>query len=83
MLGMRKGSARKRPAARGTGRLRPVPQKVKGLKTAAYRLRPDQIEALRREALRRALSGKPGKPDASELVREALDAWLSKQPRHK
>ncbi len=82
MLGMEKASARKRPDARDAGRLRPVPQKVKGLKTAAYRLRPDQIEALRREALRRALAGKAGKPDASELVREALDAWLMKAAKH-
>lgn len=72
---MREGSG---PSRAGAGKLRPVPQKPKGMKTAAYRLRPEQIEALRQEALRRALGGKPGKPDASELVREAIDLWLSK-----
>ncbi len=82
MILMRRGTESKHPASR-TGRLRAVPHQKKGLKPALYRLRPDQIEALRREALRRALAGKAGKPDASELVREALDAWLAKQPRHK
>lgn len=61
-----------------TGTLQRVPHVKKGLKLASYRLRPEQIEALRKEALRRAMAGKPGKPDASELVREAVDAWLVK-----
>jgi hypothetical protein len=70
--------ARKKQGRRTPDRLRRVPQKKKGLKTAAYRLRPDQIEALRQEALRRAVAGKPGKPDASEIVRAALDLWFAK-----
>ncbi len=60
-----------------------MPQQKKGLKTAAYRLEPRQIEALRHEALRRALAGKPGKADASSIVREAIDAWLAKHARPK
>ncbi len=76
---MRREETRKKPP----GRLRRVPQQKKGLKTAAYRLRPDQIEALRLEALRRAVAGKPGKPDASEIVRAAIDLWFSKHPRPK
>lgn len=47
----------------------------------AYRLRPDQIEALRREALRRAGARGSGKPDASELVRDAVDRWLEALPK--
>ncbi len=57
-----------------------MPHVKKGLKLASYRMRPDQIEALRKEALRRALAGRPGKADASELVREAVDLWFAKHP---
>lgn len=68
------------------GRLGAVPQPKKNLKLAGFRLRPDQIAALRKEALRRAGERESRQPDASELVREALDAWLaaaSKGARHK
>lgn len=71
--------ARKRQGGVGAGTLGRVPQKKKGLRPALYRLRPDQIEALRREALKRAAERGSGKPDASELVRAALDAWLPKK----
>ncbi len=74
---MKRLAEMRRLAAR-MGKLRTVAQVKKGLKTAAYRLRPDQIVALRREATRRAAEHDSGKPDASELVREALDAWLAK-----
>ena len=76
---MHRNETKKRPP----GRLRRVPQMKKGYRTAAYRLRPDQIEALRQEALRRAVAGKPGKPDASEIVRAAIDLWFARHPRHK
>lgn len=60
------------------GKLRAVPHEKKGLKPALYRLRPDQIIALRREAMRRAMERDSGKPDASEVLRELLDAWILK-----
>jgi hypothetical protein len=72
---MRTGNAR---GVSSTGRLRFVPPPKKGLKLAGFRLRPDQIAALRREAHKRAQERGSLKPDASELVREALDAWLGK-----
>lgn len=40
------------------------------------RLRADQWEALRREALDRALARRGGKADASEVLREVIDVWL-------
>ncbi|ACG73240.1 hypothetical protein AnaeK_2012 [Anaeromyxobacter sp. K] len=61
------------------GTLARVPHVKKGLKLAAYRMRPEQIAALRREALKRAAAREVGKPDASELVREAVDLWLAKK----
>ncbi len=77
MISMKRGTETKRPAAL-PGRLRAVPHEKKGLRPALYRLRPDQIAALRREALRRAVERDSGKPDASEVLRELLDAWLAK-----
>lgn len=69
----------KRSRIPGRARLARVPgPPKKGLKFVGYRLRPEQIAALRREALRRAEASGSGKPDASEIVREALDAWLAK-----
>ncbi len=61
--------------------LPPVPQKKKGLVPALYRMRPDQVAALRREALRRAAAAGSGKPDMSEIVRAAIDAWLAAKGR--
>jgi hypothetical protein len=55
-----------------------VPPPKKGLKLAGIRLRPDQIKALQLEAIRRAAVRGSMKPDASEVVREAVDAWLAK-----
>ncbi len=81
MLAMTTGNRR---IVRGVGRLATVPQPKKGMKLAAYRLRPEQVDALRKEALRRAAARSSGKPDASELVREAVDMWLAAaKPRHK
>lgn len=80
MLSMLKGT-RKRREPISAGRLVSVPQPKKGLKLAGFRLRPDQIAALRREALKRASAKEAGRPDASELVREILDAWIAKAKR--
>lgn len=76
---------RKQPPAARLGKLRRVPHEKKGMKLAAYRMRPEQIAALRKEALKRAAARDSGKPDASELVREAVDQWLAgpKGARHK
>lgn len=49
-------------------------------KKATCWLETEQIEALRREALRRATERNVMKPDASELVREAVAKWLEKRP---
>ena len=46
-----------------------------------YWLDAEQVDALRREALRRATERQSMKPDASELVREAVGAWLAKRRR--
>lgn len=45
------------------------------------RLTPQQVAALRAEAFRRAAAIGSGRPDASELVREAVDAWLARSAR--
>lgn len=51
----------------------------KGLEKAMFRLEPEQLEALRREALRRAAERGSMKPDASEVVREAVAAWMKRR----
>ena len=48
----------------------------KDLEKVMYRLRPDQIAALRDEAFRRAQKTGTGRPDASEVLREVLDGEL-------
>ncbi len=73
----------KQPPDARLGRLSRVPHEKKGMKLAAYRMRPDQIAALRSVALKRAGERGSGKPDASELVREAVDAWLAKHGHRK
>jgi hypothetical protein len=50
----------------------------KGLEKATYSLTPEQVRLIRAEALRRASAAGSGRPDASALVREAVDAWLAK-----
>lgn len=42
-------------------------------------LDPDDLEAMRKEALRRAQARKSARSDVSELVRDAIRAWLAKQ----
>lgn len=49
-----------------------------GLIQVSLTLSPEQLAALRREAFRRAAEAGHGKPDASIIVRELLDAWLAK-----
>jgi hypothetical protein len=55
--------------------------RAKNLEKVMFRLEPEQLDALRREALRRAADRGSMKPDASELVREAVDAWLKKHAK--
>lgn len=55
--------------------------RAKGLKPVVVRLDPAQIVELKREAMRRALERGSLKPDQSEIVREAVSAWLKKSSR--
>ncbi len=59
---------------------RAVPRRTKqGFLVKPFTISPHHWEALRREAFRRAAEVGSGKPDASALLREILDAWLAKQ----
>lgn len=58
---------------------KPPNPRAKGLKPVMVRLEPKQIVALKAEALRRATERGSMKPDASELIREALDAWMKRR----
>lgn len=60
------------PAARGGGRVKRDHVKVTHMFTR------EQAEVLRREAYRRAEEKGSRKPDESEVVREAVDLWISK-----
>jgi hypothetical protein len=65
------------------GRRGPAP---KGYEAVLYRVRPEQASALRSLAAGRAAPAmkrgdKGARPDASELVREAIDAWLAKNDK--
>lgn len=53
----------------------------KGYQKVMISLTPEQNAALKREALRRALEAGVGRPDAGEIMREALDAWLQKNAK--
>ncbi len=44
-----------------------------------FAITPEQHEALKTEAMRRAQARGTLRPDASELVREALDLWVAKR----
>ena len=46
---------------------------------AIFTITPEQDKALREEAFRRAMESGSRKPDASAVLREALDAWLRKR----
>jgi hypothetical protein len=54
-----------------------------GLIQVTLTLDPDDLEKLRAEARRRAEARKSARSDVSELVREAIRAWLAKAPRTK
>lgn len=58
---------------------KPVNPRKKGLKPVLVRLEPTQITALKAEAMRRAAERGTIKPDASEIVREALAAWMARK----
>ena len=53
----------------------------KGLEKVMYRLERGQIQALRAEAFKRAQERGSGRPDASEVLRELVAAWMGKSPR--
>ena len=59
-------------AVRGAER----PSRKKNLEKVMYRLRPDQVQALRRLAFERAQETGSGRPDASEVLRELIDGKL-------
>jgi len=44
-------------------------------------LAPEHVAALKREADRRAAAIESRKPDSSAVLREILDAWITKQGR--
>ncbi len=69
--------AGKRRRGASAGRVVAVPPPKKPYKLAGFKLHPDQIKALRREARRRADERGKDQSDASELVREAVNAWLA------
>jgi len=48
----------------------------RGFVKVMYRLRAEQIEAVRTEAFARAKERRVGMADGSEVVREILDGWL-------
>ena len=62
----------KRPAA-----LETIEEGQRAVK-AQYTLEERQVTALRSESLRRAAERPRGRPDASEVLREIIDAWIAK-----
>jgi len=50
----------------------------KGYQKVTVSFTPEQAAALKHEALHRALDAGATRPDAGQIVREALDAWLTK-----
>jgi hypothetical protein len=52
-----------------------------GLVRVMFSIAPEQADALQIEAFRRAEARGSFKPDASEVVREALAAWMKKGTR--
>jgi hypothetical protein len=53
----------------------------KGLVKTLVSLEPKQLKALRAEAMKRMKASGAGRMDASEVLREVLDAWLSSTRR--
>jgi hypothetical protein len=50
----------------------------KGLEKAMFSMDPGHLRELRREAAKRMADRGAGRADTSELVREAVEAWLKK-----
>lgn len=75
MTTKRKTSEKPQPSAAPT----PGGRRKKGLEKVLVRLEPRQAQALRAEAFRRAQERGKGQPDASEVLREALDEWLRRR----
>jgi hypothetical protein len=73
-VAMRKSTLRQttKTPAMGPGRRR-------GHVKALVRLRPDQLKELRAEALKRAVASGAVRVDVSEVLREAVDAWLTRR----
>lgn len=79
------------PAKRKTSGPSPSAPKKRGaapgepdqLVTTTVRLARGQWDELRKEALRRSLESDAGdrRPDASRLIREAIDEWLARSGR--
>jgi hypothetical protein len=74
LLGGSTASARRR---RGRRRRCACDLDATALELVPVRLRPEQKDALAREARHRALVRASVVTDESEIVREALDAWLA------
>ncbi len=52
-----------------------------GMTKALFTITPEQEAELRAEAFKRATARGSGRPDASEVVREILAAWMKKRGR--
>lgn len=52
---------------------------VERFATTTFRIKQDHMKALHAEAQRRAGIRGHNKPDASEIVRELLDAWIKRR----
>ena len=52
---------------------------TKDLVKGQWSLSPAHVEALRAEAMKRAAASGAGRLDASEVLREVLDAWLKRR----
>jgi hypothetical protein len=74
------GAARRTAPAKGGGKMT---TESEDLMTTTFRIRREQWMRLRTEATRRALESDKGdrRPDASWLVREAIDLWLERNAR--
>lgn len=52
-----------------------------GLTRATFSIAPDQLGVLQAEAMERAKARGSFKPDASEVLREALAEWIKRRRR--
>lgn len=56
-----------------------APRKAASRIPVNYLIEARQRDALREEAFKRAVDRGTGKPDASEVLREIIDAWMDKR----